>query len=198
MLDRILTIKNPKILEILDYVKLYIFEDSSLLDKLPTYNVNLDFATSEEYLLRCLPDKNKFDYPEYQYLVNLNEGYSDIDRKVQTLKHYLQASHKALVAYYPNNGYISWHHNGNASGYNILFTYCVDNLGCFRYYNGSIIDIVDAPGWTAKINYFPNSTLTDDVFWHCAKTINPRISIAFHIEHNQITDIEKLLQTSYE
>ena len=90
-----------------------------------------------------------------------------------------------LAAYYPNKGYIGWHHNGDASGWNVLFTYSQDGDGFLKYRDtetGEIVTLPDPKGWSAKMGYYPSleEVPKDKLFWHCAYTEKERITIAFN------------------
>lgn len=93
------------------------------------------------------------------------------------------ASCNALSMLYPDNGYIGWHHNGNAPGYNILFTYSIDGEGYFKYYDystKSFVILQDNPGWNVRVGYYPDENkYPEKIFWHCAETKQRRITIAF-------------------
>lgn len=100
------------------------------------------------------------------------------------------AQFKALSMVYPENGYIGWHHNGNAPGYNILFTYSQDGDGCFKYWDydtKSIVTVQDKPGWNVKVGYYPSDEDEPQrVYWHTAKTSKPRISLGFILNQRKM------------
>lgn len=113
-----------------------------------------------------------------------------IGKDVIKLMTFLGSHENALVAYYPNNGYIGWHHNGNAPGYNILMSYSTDGNGYFKYYdrdNNKVVYMNDKPGWNLKVGYYPDERKEPErVYWHAAATTNPRLSIAFIVRNKEM------------
>ena len=68
----------------------------------------------------------------------------------------------ALCGFYTPDTYIPWHHNGNASGFNILLHYNKEGDGSFyTYHDGEIIDYKDEPGWIARGGRFLDSLQYD-------------------------------------
>lgn len=195
-------IKNIEVLSTLNFLSNYILNNKIVLDKtnsLP-YFTDQD-VTSDDYLFsHCFKNPlQNFDYAEYQNLVKLNEVKleKEFEVKSKALKHYLGLSQTGGIVLYPKNGYISWHHNGiHANGHMILFNYSIDGEGFFKYYNNdtkSVVTINDVIGWSVKFNYLPDSYITNDVFWHCVKTSNYRITIIFQILEQDIDRIKNLL-----
>lgn len=153
---------------------------------------NLD-PCSDEYLYEAFKLKLRdFGYPRALHGI----GRGDMERikpnnaKVQLLaksvgriSRFLGTQYNALSMYYPENGFIGWHHNGNASGYNILITYSIDGDGGFSYWDyktKSIMTIPDKIGWSVKVGYYPNERKEPErVYWHMAKTKKERITIAW-------------------
>lgn len=86
----------------------------------------------------------------------------------------------ALVVAYPEEGFIGWHNNTNAPGYNLIFTFSETGDGYWENINGATGEmerIVDVPGWQCKASYFGHwgDVTTDpqskrNVVWHTAKT----------------------------
>ena len=113
--------------------------------------------------------------------------YDTIRNSMKKMVKYLGVTRNALSMVYPDNGYIGWHHNGNASGFNILLTYSIDGDGYFKYYDYSSENFVvlqDNPGWNVRVGYYPDENKhPDKVFWHCAETKKKRITAAFVIQH---------------
>ena len=109
----------------------------------------------------------------------------------------------ALKMYYPEDGYIAWHHNGNANGYNILFTWKSPSCKQDSYWThvdptgrtdiipepDKIVRIPDPVGWHCKTGYYGKTnfdtvsgTATSDepdrVLWHAAYG-GPRITLGY-------------------
>jgi len=156
--------------------------------------------TSHEYFDKA---KNEFEVPVWGYprgVKGLGTGefearqsryfFDIIHKDITKIKNYLGALDTALCMFYPEDGYIGWHHNGNAEGYNILFSYSIDGDGRFEYYDyktKSIQQIQDKPGWNVKCGYYPSDKREPErVYWHAAATKNPRLSIAFIINNRDM------------
>lgn len=150
---------------------------------------------SKEYLDKALETPLDYGYPQTSYGIGVKEFIKDTETtlqkdlmfKMQQIQSFLGASKNALSMYYPKDGYIGWHHNGNAPGYNILFTYNTTNDGAFYHYDlkeKQIITMSDEKGWNVKAGRYPDQkTEQDNLFWHCAKTNSPRFTIAFVIDN---------------
>ena len=88
----------------------------------------------------------------------------------------------ALAAVYPANGYMAWHTNADAPGYNVLLTWSEKGNGFFKYQDPitkEIVTMQDKPGWNCKVGYFGKHTETDKLFWHCCGTAELRITVAW-------------------
>ena len=206
-----LIIKNQNILNILNEISNNIIkEDYNILydvayeERLGRdgkgFNNSLDMqsGTSHEYHkhMMLLDEQQKHEgFPEASMLVDYRNS-PHVANKIKTrdtimslcqnLTMELGAEHLALVSYYPENGYIGWHHNANAGGYNVIFTYSDTGSGYFEEYDietGKYIKHQDIIGWSAKTGYF--GSFNDNEFkkvWHCAA--NPkghRITVSYII-----------------
>ena len=150
---------------------------------------------SDEYLFRALTlNLREYGYPRAAHGLPLREVYDDVAKpvrdQVSKIGMYLGTPFNALVMAYPDNGYIGWHHNGNAPGYNILMTYSQDGNGRFKCWNTDTkqIEVIeDKPGWQVKVGYYPSDTKESDrVYWHEAETAKRRISIAWILNHREM------------
>ena len=96
---------------------------------------------------------------------------------------FLSCRNNALNACYPPGGFISWHNNANAKGYNIIITYSETGDGWFDYWDTEKkerVRIQDKPGWQAKMTYFvPYNAYPDQICYHSAYTDCYRITVAF-------------------
>lgn len=95
---------------------------------------------------------------------------------------FLSCRNNALNACYPPGGFISWHNNANASGYNIIITYSETGEGWFDYWDiekKERVRIQDKPGWQAKMTYFGPYEDPDKLCYHAAYTDCYRITVAF-------------------
>ena len=95
---------------------------------------------------------------------------------------FLSCRNSALNACYPPGGFISWHNNANAKGYNIIITYSETGEGWFDYWDiekKERVRIQDKPGWQAKMTYFGPYDDPDKLCYHAAYTDCYRITVAF-------------------
>lgn len=95
---------------------------------------------------------------------------------------FLSCKNNALNAVYPPGGFIDWHNNANAFGYNIIITWSETGEGWFDYWDidkKERVRIQDKPGWQAKMTYFGPYDKPDTLCYHAAYTDCWRITIAF-------------------
>lgn len=165
-------------------------EDKIITDKHPY---------SEEYFYEAFQHKPLKDYGWPRAHLGVSgihtseehyDKFSTIRRKVSRIGNFLGTPVNALIMAYPDDGYIGWHHNGNAPGFNVLMTYSEDGDGKFSYYDyetKEIKHLQDQPGWNARVGYYPNLyTHPDKVFWHAAITKKQRITLAWVINHKDM------------
>lgn len=153
---------------------------------------------SKEYLEKALTLKqDDYGFPRACLGAGMNHAEQSwydkvehINKKVNKVGNFLGTPYNALVMAYPDNGYIGWHHNGNAPGYNILMTYSQDGDGNFSYWDFNKKEIVvmpDRPGWSVKVGYYPSiKSERDKLYWHSAKTAKQRVSIAWVLNHKDM------------
>ncbi len=214
---------NPELKNMLEEFSTWFFNSNYNTELLPFEKLDDhekgDFATSNEYLKQALKDPEAYGYPKHMLGSimdnNLNanrlqpklyrEACDNIDKK---LINYFGARNNALRAYYPKNGYIGWHNNANAPGYNIIITCNPDGDGEFEHYDhntGMITRYHDKKGWFVKAGYFGSMKEPENLYWHCARTRSPRITLSYIVPHksiweSMITDIgipDTSLQISY-
>ena len=219
-------IKNTRLTSLLQNITSNLFDQPNIKKVLSTVKARRDDLVpslnpvSDEYLFEAMKlNIRDWGFPrsakgtgmgknamEYGY-----EEFIDTQKKISKVGLFLGTPNNALTMFYPDNGFIGWHHNGNAPGYNILLTYSQDGDGCFKYYDRLTQQIVihkDPVGWSAKVGYYPSEkTETERVYWHAAETKKARLSIAWVINQremwkNMISDIsngqydEKVLHQS--
>lgn len=170
------------------------------------------YACSDEYLFEAFKHKIS-DYGFPRSCLGLSprdvgnrqyDFYEDLMNKITKIGSYLGTPNNALAMTYPDNGYIGWHHNGNAPGYNILLTYSQDGDGHFSYWDNdtkSIVRLQDKPGWNVRVGYYPNERKhPDKVFWHMAETKKQRITLAWVLDHKDMWTnlIDEITQGDYD
>lgn len=180
---RVCDVKNPRILDLLEKFR-YLFIDKydvTKTNRLFGKELDAKYFTSCEYRdiivgmgrdhngspdharsYPLKPEHYKGDDPEYR------KDFMEID---SALMCELGINNNALSQLYPPEGFISWHNNANAIGYNLIFTWSETGEGWFKYLDkyGNEIMIPDKKGWSLKAGYFGNY---DDgkVCYHAAYT----------------------------
>ena len=91
----------------------------------------------------------------------------------------------ALSQFYPPDGFIGWHNNADAPGYNLIFTWSETGDGWFKYvdHDGNIQTIYDTKGWSLKAGYF-GTYEEGDVCYHSAYTRCWRMTHSFVVERH--------------
>tara|TARA_B100001094_G_C18021009_1_gene715097 strand:+ start:73 stop:732 length:660 start_codon:yes stop_codon:yes gene_type:complete len=111
--------------------------------------------------------------------VEYREKGQEVNQRLMTA---LSAKKNTLVTCYPPGGWISWHNNANASGYNVLFSWSETGDGWFDYWDlekKERVRIPDVQGWQCKMGYFGGYDQPERVCWHAASTECLRISVAY-------------------
>lgn len=107
---------------------------------------------------------------------------SSFESFVESLQSWASARNNALAAVYPPGGYISWHTNANAPGYNVLFTWSETGDGYFEHIDPATKEHVvtpDVKGWQCKFGYYGSYDEPDKVLYHAARTNCLRSTVAF-------------------
>lgn len=195
---------NPELKNILEEFSTWFFNSNYNIDLTPFEKLDDsqkgDVATSISYLKEALEAPEEYGYPKHMFgaimenTLSVNrlqpklyrEACDNIDKK---LINYFGARNNALRAYYPPGGYIGWHNNCNASGYNIIITCNPDGDGEFEHYDlekNMIIRYRDKKGWFVKAGYFGSSKEPEKIYWHCARTRSPRLTLSYIIPHQSL------------
>ena len=114
-----------------------------------------------------------------QIMVPYRDKGEELNKKLMTE---LSARKNTLVTCYPPGGWISWHNNANASGYNVLFTWSETGDGWFDYWDlekKERVRVPDVEGWQCKMGYFGSYDQPERVCWHAASTDCLRITCAY-------------------
>lgn len=191
-------IKNQQLLGILDsFLKelltwdrsRYEYRDKQKFD--PTFTP--EYACGNEYLA-IMQSKKVDGYPERVLGFDLTQHRSPQDTVKKTINKldnelisWSGSRNCAVKMLYPKGGYMGWHHNANAPGYNILLSWSKEGTGYFRYQDPitkEIITMNDTPGWTCKVGYYGKFEETDKVYWHCANAEHEeRLTLGYIIPH---------------
>jgi hypothetical protein len=159
-------------------------------------NLSWQKATSKEYLLKQ-QSRETSGFPsasrgiDFSTLVH-SSGNSHMLKYVPKLRefdHEIQSffcsRQNALMMYYPPGGFIDWHTNANAYGYNALLTYSKTGQGAFFYqhpHTKEIVTLQDKPGWSLKLGSF--DTWGGFPLWHSAYTECERLTWSYIIPDN--------------
>lgn len=154
-----------------------------------------EYYTSEEYL-SSIDKKIHEGFPEKTHGIdlvfcdsiddNIRKRIRQVDMDFNSV---LGSERCAVKMYYPEGGYMGWHNNHNASGYNILFSYTKNGNGFFRYKTDGLVTMNDSPGWTAKVGYYGNNDEPDKLFWHCARAYEDRLTLGFVIPNKNFWEM---------
>ena len=160
-----------------------------------------DEATGFQYLTEALEsDPMKYGFPRHSFGLELKQDRQYIDDKelldkcVATnnkLMDFFGARNNALQMFYPAGGYIGWHTNCNAPGYNIILSCNPGGDGYFDHYdhvNKKLNRYNDEKGWNCKVGYFGSDKEPEKMFWHCAATNTPRLTFSYIIYDKNIWD----------
>jgi len=198
---RDINIQNSEFLDILNEYKNVLMKKDN--DGIPLIAKEHDIAhtnkkpedwLSDDYMNEIISMGSRHDgYPKVlRGFVRLkHEENADLKGKVikdasstlnSKLIEFLSCRNNALNACYPPGGFISWHNNANASGYNIIITWSETGEGWFDYWDidkKERIRVQDKPGWQAKMTYFGPYSYPDKLCYHAAYTDCYRITVAF-------------------
>ena len=206
---------SQELLDILTpYSDWFFKQDLKPLDKLaydhPNYpkQFDLEYYCAPEYLKEIVDKDGEHEgYPEVTFAYDLNmrkhedpfmEPYEEISDKLIT---FTGAAFQAVHVYYPQGGFMGWHNNWNAHGYNILLSYTENGDGFFKYRKpntdrsvNEVVHMQDPGGWCCKVGYYGRGREPEKVYYHCAGTYEPRLTFGFVVPHldiwrNMVEDI---------
>jgi hypothetical protein len=105
------------------------------------------------------------------------------------MMNFLATRNNALTVIYPPGGYISWHNNANAHGFNLIFTWSETGDGWFKYVDPNtrkVVTVQDQPGWQCKAAYFGSYREPEKLMYHAAKTNCWRCTISYIFNETEI------------
>ncbi len=149
----------------------------------PDQLVGYNFKLSEKAHMMFEKDADPiFKRDMTQHLRELNDK----------MMNFLSVKHNALAAVYPPGGFISWHNNANAPGFNLIFSYSEDGSGYFDYIHPETKEVVhcqDKPGeWTCKAAYFGHYGEEDKVMYHAASTDDWRVTVSYVFDWSETSE----------
>lgn len=155
------------------------------------YMQNLMYINNKSYTACGYPNKETFFsgqqfYNDPKTLAEL--GVPEFKDAIYDISAgFLGGQAMALCGFYTPDTYIPWHHNGNASGFNILLHYNKVGEGSFfTYHEGEIIEYKDKPGWVARGGKFYDTLQFDS---NAGKVI---------LDYNKERDLERKARTTHE
>ena len=200
---------NPDLLKILtEFSDFFYSRDFSHLESLIGSNEKMKNvsvksmareAVSEEYLRKALTNPPiNYGYPRHSWGLELVmdrrfiEDRELLDKSYKAnndLMNFFGARNNALQMFYPSGGYIGWHTNCNAPGYNIVLSCNPEAKGYFEHYdhvNDKFVRFDDKAGWNCKVGYFGSYEKPEEMYWHCAYTDSPRLTLSYVIYDKNI------------
>lgn len=187
-------INNDRVLDILEKARKLIEDGVYESYKLNAASEDAERWVNREYLDYIIDLGKKHDgFPVSSKSYNMgNEPATRVKKqehyeRVQNLKTELIAElgvrYNALFSIYPPGGYISWHNNQNAPGYNVLLTWSENGDGYWEHLDpvtNEVVRIDDVPGWQCKYGYYGSYIEgKEKVLYHAAATNCWRMTIAF-------------------
>ena len=133
-------------------------------------------STSSEYLDSII--NHKVRYQKYSFNHTFGET-SSANAFLSGMKILLDWDRYYTSAYVPK-GFVSWHHDGEAAGYFLMFTYSPFQNGYFRWrdpYTGTINTDLDTDTWMVRQGCIYAEP--DQYFWHCCQAISDRWTMIF-------------------
>lgn len=199
---RDINLKNQEFIDILNEYKDILLHRNNADDKpfiarelkVSAEDQNADDWVSDEYMKDIISQGRSHDgfpkvlkgftglkYTDVQHTKGdkIKEATKTLNSK---LIEFLSCRNNALNACYPPGGFIAWHNNANAHGYNIIITYSETGEGWFDYWDiekKERVRIQDKPGWQAKMTYFGPYDSPEKLCYHAAYTDCYRITVAF-------------------
>ena len=115
---------------------------------------------------------------------------SDLNDKMMN---FLSVKHNALAAVYPPGGFIAWHNNANAPGFNLIFSYSESGSGWFDYIHPETKEVVrcqDKPGqWTCKAAYFGHYGEEEKLMYHAASSEDDwRVTVSYVFDWSETSE----------
>ena len=205
-----ISINNTEVLEILEEAKDIWWNRLDVLQE--KYKLNFESDNREEYISddyrnkiinmgtahEGYPDSiksyaikrvtsaepNRSDY-KLNYDPAINAEWISLNEKLMTT---IGSNRLALATVYPPGGYIAWHNNANAPGYNVIFTWSENGNGYWKHvdpYTGKDVLVQDVPGWQAKSFYFGTyEDGNEKIVYHMASTDCWRMTIGYMFDRH--------------
>lgn len=200
-----IVIRNKDVVKTLDDTLERFLEHRELMTKLSTSLKNIPVDDGEQY---CKPDhlwqmlerwEDHIGFPEEGYGFQVKTGtrthpeifgpLQDLT-KDQLVRHF-GAKSNSLTSYYPSKGFVGWHTNWNAFGWQLILSWSESGDGYFSYYDKKTNEIItedDVKGWQARWYRFGRKDEPEHHCWHTAYTECPRFTLAFKWPYGQYSE----------
>jgi hypothetical protein len=194
---RVIDIKNPRVLSLLENFRSFI-EKYDVVNN----NTNMEDNTSSNHwisneyrdyiiglgkLHEGGPENAKSFALKPEHYHGSDPNYKkDFVKIDESIKLELGIKSNALSQLYPPEGFIAWHNNANATGYNLIFTWSETGDGWFKYIDkyGKEITLPDKKGWSLKAGYFGDYE-SGELCYHAAYTKCWRITQSFVVSDDK-------------
>lgn len=210
-----ITIRNKEFLGLLDDTLESFLEHRELMTELSDNLKGIPIGEGEKY---CQPEhlwdmmsrwEDHIGFPEEGYGFQVAQGvkqrpdvFAPLYQKTKyDLVAMFNANSNSLTSYYPPKGYVGWHTNWNAFGWQLILTWSEEGDGYFSYYDkekDKIITEDDVKGWQARWYRFGRKDEPKYHCWHTAWTECPRFTLAFKFPYNAIVGHGGTVEQSYE
>lgn len=199
-----ITIRNTKFLKLLDDTVERFLEHRELMTEFAYKLGDAEIGDGEKY---CKPDHlwnvmrdEHVGFPEEGYGFQIARGVEVRPDVFKPLKDWTKdelvrifgARQNSLTSYYPPKGFVGWHTNWNAFGYQIILTWSEEGNGYFTYYdkeNDEFVKHEDVKGWQARWYRFGRRDEPEHHCWHAAWTECPRFTLAFKFPYGDYTEM---------
>ena len=188
-------IMNENLISILDgftkFIKKYdVTKTNTFFD-----TVDRDYWTGDEYLESIQEGHAGSPEAARSYCIKpihyegVDPNYAiEFNKLESSIMSELGVEFAALTQLYPDDGFISWHSNANASSYNFIFTWSENGDGWFKYVHPITKEIVvmkDSVGWSCKAGYYGRLDEPDKILYHAAVANCKRMTMSFMLRDNK-------------
>lgn len=194
---QVVDIKNPRVLSLLENFRSFIekYDVLNNNDNMENKTSSKDWISSEyrDYIVGLGesheggPDNAKSFALKPDHYRGSDPNYKKDFLKIdESIKMELGLYSNALSQLYPPEGFIAWHNNANAPGYNLIFTWSETGDGWFKYIDkyGKEITLPDKKGWSLKAGYFGDYE-SGELCYHAAYTKCWRITQSFIVSDDK-------------
>ena len=202
-----IVIRNKEFLQTLDDTLEKFLEHRELMTELSTSLKGIPIGEGEQYcqsshLWNIISRQDDhIGFPEEGYGFQVSHGAKERPDIFEPLKDltknrlvsHFGANSNSLTSYYPPKGFVGWHTNWNAFGWQMIITWSESGDGYFSYYDKKKDEIVteyDVKGWQARWYRFGRKDEPEHHCWHTAWTECPRFTLAFKYPYKNVDEYQ--------